>query len=289
MYKRAEGYFQGKAVSDSRTASKTEVYYQSWTPENTIGTLVVTHGLGEHSESYHRLAEGLAGSGWKIVVWDLRGHGQSEGKRGVIEKFSYFGDDLMTLLEIVRAQNQNHQPIVMLGHSMGGLITTSFILNRAPQSVRGVVLSSPLFGVAVKVPKLKEQLGRKLAGYLPNFTLYSGLKFEDLTRDKAVVAEYERDTLRHERISTSMFVQMTDLMQVCLQSASKFAYPLFVQQAGEDKIVSASATRDFFNRVENKDKEMIVYDDYYHEVYNEVGREKVFADLRRWLARFERT
>lgn len=277
MYSRQEGFFKG--------FGDFELFYQSWTVSNPVGTLVVTHGLGEHSECYQRFAEGLSPSGFNIFAWDLRGHGKSEGKRGVVEGFSSFSKDLAKFVEFLKPQIAS-KPFLLVGHSMGGLVLAQTLIDIGNLGAKAAVFSSPLFGISAPVPPLKEKVGRMVAGLLPNLTLYSGLKYEDLTRDRDVVKEYEKDTYRHERISTSLFVQMTETMQMAMTKAGSILLPVFLQQAGMDKIVSASAATQFFSRLGSKDKELIVYDEYYHEIFNDVGREKVFSDLNGWLKKW---
>src|SRR6187399_430312 len=80
-----------------------EMYFRGWINGSTKGNIIVTHGMGEHSGSYERLADGLKDSGYDLLVWDLRGHGNSFGKRGVIRKFSEFSDDLAAFVKHVGA------------------------------------------------------------------------------------------------------------------------------------------------------------------------------------------
>src|SRR5690606_35552325 len=113
MAKRSEGFFKGY--------DDIELFYQTWASDNPAGTLVITHGIGEHSESYIRLADGLKHTPWEVYAWDLRGHGRSEGKRGVVKSFSEYYRDLHCFLELVKEKNAD-RPTVLLGHSLGGLI-----------------------------------------------------------------------------------------------------------------------------------------------------------------------
>lgn len=274
--KRSEGFFKGW--------QDFELFFQSWEGDSPRATLVVTHGLGEHSESYNRLAEGIVNRGINLVGWDLRGHGRSEGKRGAIHKFSDFYEDLNQLVTMLKSKNSS-QPLFLLGHSMGGLVLAHYLINNGSSLLNGALFSSPLMGVAVAVPKVKEAAGKWLAGVLPNLTLYNEVRFEDLTHDKAVIAEYERDTLRHDRISTLLYTQMMDHCERALANAAKITAPVLHQQAGDDHIASRSKATQFFKNLGSSDKEIIVYEEYYHEIYNEINRDRPFSDLANWVLR----
>ena len=120
--------------------------------EKPKGCIIITHGLGEHSECYQRLVEGLASLNMNIHGWDLRGHGRSEGKRGVIYDFLNFCEDLKIFLKYIQDQHPI-SPIFLLGHSMGGLICNRTLLSLdQPLKIDGLILSSPLCALAIHVP-----------------------------------------------------------------------------------------------------------------------------------------
>lgn len=278
MSQRTEGYFRGY--------NDFELFFQSWKTDQSRGTLVVTHGLGEHSECYNRLAEGIVDTAkWDIYAWDLRGHGRSEGKRGTIRAFSDYCEDYKKFVELVKKQTQ--KPIVLLGHSMGGLVTSASVIKYGEMGAKALVLSSPLFGISVQVPAIKEKAARFASKLLPNLTLHNELKYEDLTHDPSVIEEYEKDILRHDRISTSLFIEMVETMDYCLKSAGRVKLPFLLQYAGQDRIVSSPKAEEFYNRVGSDNKTLKLYEDFYHEIYNEIGRPIVFADLAAWLKQWE--
>jgi len=277
MIKRSEGYFKGH--------NDFELFYQSWTPPKVRGTLVVTHGLGEHSEAYVRLAGGIAGTDWEMFAWDLRGHGRSEGKRGVITHFEDYAKDLAVFVDHVM-HIRPKRPLVVLGHSMGGLVTTRMVQQSDDKGIKALVLSSPQLGIAVKVSKIKTIAAHYLNKYLPDLTLYNEIQYGDLTRDKDVVSEYQRDSLRHDRISSRLYIEMLEAMEKAKAKSPSIWLPTLVQQAGDDKVVSREATEQFFNKIGSVNKRIIVYEDFKHEIYNDVGRKRVFQDLVEWLDPF---
>jgi len=275
--KRSEGEFKG--------LDRIELFYQVWTFAQVRGVIVVTHGLGEHSESYTRLAEGLSKTDWELWAFDLRGHGKSDGKRGTVGKFSDYTADLHKFIQLVKEARPG-VPVVLLGHSMGGLVTTNTIIEYPALEFTALVLSSPLFAVAVEVPKIKKLGAQFLNKYVPDLTLYNEIVYRQLTSDKEVINEYYKDTLRHDRISSGLYVQMLGAMEKAMAHAAQITCPLLLQQAGADTVVSCKASEKFFKNVGSEEKKLQIYEDLKHEIYNEVYRQQVFADLIDWLNPF---
>lgn len=271
---RFEGYFRG--------SDDTELFYQTWTPDKIRGTFVLTHGLAEHSECYHHVAKELCEDGWKVVAWDLRGHGRSEGKRGYIKDFSLYIDDLGRLLKNV-IKTTSH--VVMFGHSMGGLVTVRFLQSHSPD-IAAVCLSSPALGLTAKVPKLKETLAHIAVRWAPTITMYNEIKYEDLTRDEDMLKSHHADTLRHDKISPGLFLGMVDNFAKAHELAPEIKYPVLMQLSGEDRLVSTEASRDFFEHLPNKNKELHIYADSLHEVFNDRDRERAIADLKKFINPF---
>lgn len=273
MLKRSEGYFRGK--------DDFELFFQTWTSSKPTATLVITHGMGEHTECYQRLIDGLQDQNLRFIAWDLRGHGRSEGKRGVISDFNDFCDDLTVLLSHIK-KDISEDPIVLLGHSMGGLVTLKTLAEHHPD-VKCAVLSSPLMGVAVDVPEVKKVGARYLAQYLPTVTMWNEINDRDLTHDKEVIAEFRKDPLRHDRVSPKLYLEMVANCESIKENADQIDLPIFFQLSGQDKIVSTQATLDFFDMVKSNQKEYKIYENSYHEIYNDIERDLAFNDIKVFL------
>ncbi len=273
MSQRFEGQFKGR--------DQTELFFQTWTPDKVRGVFVITHGLAEHSECYHRLAKVLVEDGWQVYAWDMRGHGRSEGKRGYVKNLSYFIDDLEIFYNMIKKQSAGHN-IVMFGHSLGGLITTRYLQSKKVD-YSALVLSSPGFGLSVKVPVFKEKLARIAINWMPTITMFNEIKYQDLTHDDDMLKGYRADPLRHDKISPALFLGMLENFPLVLSEASEITGPVLMQLSGQDKLVSVEASRDFFERLPNKKNQLIVYPESYHEIYNDLDRDKVTADLKKFI------
>jgi alpha-beta hydrolase superfamily lysophospholipase len=277
---RREGHFEGD--------DGLELFFQTWTskePGTKAGTLVITHGISEHSECYAPTAEGLVRRGWNVIAWDLRGHGRSDGKRGFVGDFVHYVRDLGYFLQHLDKTGRLSGPFALIGHSMGGLITLRHLIDGAaagPQP-QAVVLSSPLLGLSLAVPAVKDMAARLMNRILPSLTMKSELRYEDLTRDPERLPGYGQDPLRHDKISPSLYLGMLANIDYVKMNADRIDVPILIQAAGQERIVSLSGIREFLPVIGSNDKKLTVYDESYHEIYNDLDREDVFNELDGFL------
>ena len=258
------------------------LYYQKWQPDKFDSTLVVTHGLGEHSDWYNLLAKGMAPHGWRVIAWDLPGHGRSDGKRGHIDSFQIYLEDLKVFCSFLESEKQIDGRTILLGHSMGGLVTSAAVKAFGFMGTNGMTLSSPLFDVALQVPWIKEKASSLLYKYLPDLTLHNEIADEILSRDPEVVALYKKDPLRHTKISPSLYHGMKTTMLDMKSSLVEFGQPVYIQAAGRDRVVSLAATEKFFENMKCTKKELKVFSNSYHEIYNDLDREQAYSELNKW-------
>ncbi|MES3036590.1 MAG: lysophospholipase [Bdellovibrionota bacterium] len=276
-------------------ADHTKLYYQRWKPVQSRGTLVITHGQGEHSESYHRVVEALAPLHLDIWSWDMRGHGKSEGKRGFANSAEEYYKDYVEFMEKVifvdRSSEANQKnaklPLFLLAHSMGGMIQL-LALERHPRwKITAQVCSAPLLGVAVAVPKVKEVAAQVMAQAWPKLTLGNEITNDMVTRDVEVMKEFESDIYRHGRISSGVYVSFNPLMAEVATNAKSIKVPTLFQLPENDPVVSTPAARAVFKDIGTEEKTLLLYGDgARHEMYNDTHRATVLADLRRYLQNY---
>jgi len=280
-WKRQESYFNG--------FDNQKLFYQEWLqPQKSKGLIVITHGHGEHSESYHRLVDGIYDSGWDCIAWDWRGHGRSEGKRGYAGHFSHYVWDYKKFLELLLSQeNYRDKPWIALAHSMGGLIQTHALLeNKLNLPLKAQILSAPLFGVSVEVPFLKDLAALAAFHLYPKLTLGNELKFEQLTRDPSILLEFEKDPLRHDQMSPGVYIGFLQAMEYIHKHASDLKIPLLLQLGGQDTIVSNTEALRFFDNVGSVLKMKKVYHDSLHEIYNDLDKQICYTDILSFIQPF---
>lgn len=275
---RREGHFQGNGGI--------ELFFQTWTLPQNNETLVITHGMAEHSECYAETAEVLVNLGYNVCAWDLRGHGRSEGKRGYVKDFRDFALDLAAFLKFLRISDRLKENFGLIGHSMGGLITARHLVDGDPTSPqpRVVALSSPALGIAVEIPAVKDFAARVLKRFAPTVTLSNEIKYDQLTRDTERLKAYPHDPLRHDMASPELYLGMVSNMVYVMANAERIRVPIVIQAAGRDKIVDLNAEKKFFPLIGSTDKKLLVYEDSYHEIYNDLDRAQVFKDLDGFLS-----
>lgn len=260
-----------------------ELYYQRWRPEGMPkAILVITHGHGEHSGRYGNVVDWFVPRGYAVYAFDLRGHGRSAGPRGHVERWDVLREDLAAFLALAREHEPGHT-LFLVGHSMGGLIALEYALHH-PQGLAGVIASGPLLSQPSISPFLIT-LSQVLSRIVPRLALKSGLDVTALSRDPAVVEAYVNDPLVHSFGTARLGAELIRAVEWTQAHAADLALPCLIVHGGDDRICPPEGSRAFFENVTFADKDRQVYEGYYHEVYNDVGKERVLAAVEAWIAR----
>ena len=250
-----------------------------------LGTVILVHGLGEHAGRYGEVAAHLHQWGFAVRAYDQQGHGQSEGPRGDMLHPGSLQADLCRVIDDTRQRpDLAGTPLILLGHSMGGLVVAR-TLAEGLRSVDAAVLSSPALGA---FPNLFQKiLLATLSRAIPHLRVDNGLKVDFVSRDPDVVKAYKADGLVHRRISTGLAAWILENGEKTLDDAAKWKVPTLLLYAGQDKLVNAQATADFVHAAPKDVVQAQCFEAMYHEIFNDLYRAQVYAALKRWLlARF---
>jgi alpha-beta hydrolase superfamily lysophospholipase len=242
------------------------------------GSVVIMHGLGEHSGRYRHVAGFFNECGLSVRCYDHRGHGRSGGKRGDVIN----GDPMLQDAEIVIEDfaTRFQEPPFLFGHSMGGLYATHFALvGLSP--LRGLILSSP--ALAVSMTPFQHKLYKIMLALAPTVGMPNGLSPKFLSHDAGVVAAYKADPLVHSRISARLLRSMLASIEYCQEHARSLGIPTLMLLAGDEHVVDLEGSKRFFEKLPPGLAQMYVYDEMYHEIFNEVDAQLVLADLKKWL------
>jgi len=246
--------------------------------------MVVVHGFGEHSGRYETLARSFAPRDYAVHAYDHTGHGQSSGRRGHVSDFSDLLDDLERFIALVRSEHPE-LPIVLVGHSMGGLVVAGLATQRAPD-VDCIVTSGPALAIGPDVSPLKMTLARLFRSIWPTLSLEAGLNVEGLSRDPEVVRAYQADPLVHGRATAAMGASMTETIVAVRQSASRVQRPMLLLHGADDPLCDPEGSRRFYEGLPHGDvpgSDLHIYPNLRHEIFNEPEREQVYADMRAWI------
>ena len=256
-----------------------EWHHPTGTPR---GAALVVHGYADHGGRYVEVAQKLTGLGLAALAIDYRGHGRADGQRGHCQSFVEFLDDLDSAVARVRAAVPNG-PLLLVSHSHGGLVSLRALtdLARVPK-VDGVVLSSPFLGFP-PVPQVKAVAGKIASKLYPSLSIPNGLSVDGLTHDEDIKRISRADGLRHDVATARWFTEAAAAQEFVLRFADRLAIPSLWLVAAADPIVDVAATRRVFERA-GGEKQLKLYEGYFHEIFNEVGRANVFSDLTRWIS-----
>ena len=258
---------------------------QDWPlPEGMMarGTVLLVHGLGEHVGRYDALAQRLNAWGYAVRGYDQYGHGESGGPRGGLNTDTRLLEDLGDLVDATRARTPAGQPLVLLGHSMGGLVAARFVaLNMRP--VDALVLSSPALDAGLGA--VQKMLVVTLPRIAPNLRVGNGLDAQYLSHDPAVVAAYRADPLCHDRISARLARFIADGGPATLARAAHWRVPTLLMWAGSDKLVNPAGSRAFAAAAPQALVQSHCFAPLYHELFNESPEmaDPVFNMLHTWL------
>lgn len=267
-----------------KTGEGLDLFWRSWVPEEPAASLLIVHGLAEHSGRYENTASHFVGRGLACYAFDLRGHGQSGGRRVHVDRFEDYLADVDAAADLVR-KNHPGLPFFCLGHSMGGLIVILKSLDH-PDGLDGSIVSSPLLAPHPSaepsaVTRLASGLLSKLA---PRLLISSGLDTSALSHDESVVEAYVNDPLVSNKVSARWFTSTMQAAAKARGEAPGLKIPMLLMQSGDDRLVAPDATRIWAGAAPMDLVEFEWWDGFYHEMFNEPGRDRVFARVDRWLS-----
>ncbi|MEI6802756.1 MAG: lysophospholipase [Burkholderiales bacterium] len=256
---------------------------QDWPLERNVplrGVVLLVHGLGEHAGRYDHVAKKLNTWGYAVRGYDQWGHGESAGVQGSMPTDTRLLDDLADMVDSTRTGLPAGTPLIVLGHSLGGLVAARFVaLGIRP--VDALVLSSPALDAGMNAfQKLLVALLPKIA---PNLRVGNGLQQRYLSHDPAVVAAYQNDPLVHDRICARLaqFIAVAGPQTVAM--AAQWKVPTLLLFAGQDHLVNPQGSRDFAAAAPKDVVASVCFETLYHEIFNELDATAVFAALQQWL------
>jgi acylglycerol lipase len=259
-------------------------YIQGWEPEGKPKAIIcLIHGLGEHTGRYAHVGRAFNEAGYALFGFDLRGHGQTGGPRGHLLSLDVVMQDIQQFVEF---QKQNHPglSIFLYGHSLGGLLTLSYVLQH-PEGLQGVIVTGAMLRSAFDEMKIKNTMAKILGSIAPTIVLSTGLDATGISRDPMVVEKYLKDPLVHDKGSTGLGKAILNAIDLCFARAKEFKPPLLIMHGRDDRLVYPSGSEEFARLASetNRDVTLKVWDGMYHEIHNEPEQAEVFEFTIEWL------
>lgn len=257
-----------------------KTYVFSNTPQKVKATILLVHGLGEHVRRYNEQINYFAEKGFSCIGADLKGHGRSEGNRGVWNSVEEHYKVIDGVFNITKDQNPGI-PIFLYGHSMGGNLAAGYVLSRHP-TISGLILT----GSAIKTPKdLPPSLIKMMLSapkFIQNIIIPNGLNLKSLCNDPDIVDRYKKDPLVHDRISLLAGATLLNNAFDILDTPFSSPYPVLIMHGKKDTITlpkGSSALAAHWNG----DITLKLWPGMLHEIHNEPEKKMVWDDMISWM------
>lgn len=258
----------------------TKIFARIWRPDDQPrGVVVIVHGFKAHSGLYQYPGEELAKVGLAVYALDLRGNGNSGGERYWIDSFDQYQQDVDALMTLVK-EREPRQPIFILGHSAGGVISSHYTLEHQAD-LAGFICES--FAFRVYAPDIALSLLKGASHIAPHAHVLE-LGYDGFSRDPAFVAAMRADPLvNHIKAPINTVAEMARADDRLAVSFGKFSLPLFIMHGDQDKVTVPAGSQTFFDEAGSADKTLKLYEGYAHDLLNDVGKEVVMKDIIKWI------
>lgn len=245
-----------------------KIYLRKWYPKNKKinNVVLIVHGLGEHSGRYEHIAEKLTSKNAAVFALDLIGHGKSEGKRGHIKSINEYLDSIEKTMILIRRKFLEI-PIIIYGHSLGGLVCLKFLIERESKEISKAILSSPWIETKIKIPNYLLWIHKILHRIFPKLQLNNNLNIYYLSKEKSEVIKYKNDKLVHNKISLNLFSEILNSIHDVKNRCNRINVPSLLFHGEDDKIISFNGTKYIHDNIKNS--KFILFKNVYHEPHND--------------------
>jgi acylglycerol lipase len=267
-----EGSFEG--------VEGVKIFTREWQPAGEPrGVIVISHGLNAHSGLYEWAAQQFTSKGLAVYALDHRGRGRSEGERFYVKKFADWTQDLATFIDIVKTREPG-LPVFLLGHSAGGVIACGYALEHQDR-IAGLVCED--FAYQVPVPDVVLTITKGISRVAPHAHVFK-LKNEDFSRDPAVVAALNADPLiANESQPAETMAELARADELLKKGFPLITLPLLILHGTADKVTKPSGSKEFYERAGSGDKTLKLYEGHFHDLFADIGKQQVIADVQAWI------
>jgi alpha-beta hydrolase superfamily lysophospholipase len=257
------------------------LFVRSWKPEAPPKAVVaICPGFNSHSGYFLWVGEQFAAAGYAVYAIDLRGRGRSDGERFYVDRVGEYEDDLAELIRLAKSREPG-LPVFLLGHSAGGVTACIYTLDYQAE-LAGLICES--FAFEVPAPDFALSVLKGLAHIAPHAHVLT-LKNEDFSRDPAAVAAMNADPLiAHESQPSQTVAALVHADERLRKEFGNITLPVFILHGTKDKATRPEGSQFFYDHAGSKDKTLKFYQDYFHDLLNDIGKEKVMADIQAWIA-----
>ena len=266
----------------------TRLWFERDVPDGARAHIVLVHGYGDHLGRYRTFRDAMVAERFAVHAYDVRGHGRSEGGRGAVRAFSEYTAELEAFVRSTQAL-AGGLPLFIVAHSHGALITLRWLTDSGGDlartlGVHGLVLTSPYLGLAFTPPAWKTTPAVLFSSILPSLPIPTGLSSEDLSRDPAWQRATEEDRLYGRKGTPRWYTEHTRAQREVIAAGPQLRIPVLLMLPGDDRIASAEVSRRWFETLTTPDKRLREWPSMRHEIFNELGKEDVYAETSLWIS-----
>lgn len=262
------------------TSKGVKIHLRSWRPPNEArAVVVICHGVNSHGGQYIWTAEHFLARGFAVYALDLRGRGKSEGERFFVTDIADYVADLSGAIAIAK-QRHPDLPVYLLGHSAGGVVACSYTLDHQ-EEIQGLICES--FAFQVPAPGFVLSAIKALSQVAPRLGVLT-LHMKDFTRDPGALAVLEADPLTKGEVqpaaTVAALVRADERLNV---SFEQITLPVLIMHGTADHATVCRGSEYFHQHAGSADKTLKLYNDHYHDLLNDIGKEEVFGDIVNWI------
>ena len=260
-----------------------DLFVRSYETENSKARIIACHGFMDHSGRYASEAEWFNQNGYDFIIYDHRAHGHSGGKpKAYIHDFNHFVKDLKTVNNHI---NNDDKPFFLFGHSMGGLVQLSYLLDHytEDQNFKGVLFSAPFLMPDKNTAPLLQKMSGFVAAVLPKLKTIK-LDVNEISTDPVQVKAYAEDPLNYtEGIYAKSGFELLKQLKKVAPRFQEFSFPFIIQHGTIDKLAEPQGSQLLFEQSKSEDKELIKLEGIKHEITRDVSKKEVLEKYTAWM------
>ena len=259
-----------------------KLHGQQWRVDKPIAIICMIHGLGEHIGRYSHVAEAFNKKQISFYGFDLRGHGNSEGKKGHTPSIQHMFDDIEQLLVRIRKEFPD-TPIIIYGHSLGGNLALNYLLHRNSNEIAFGVITSPWLKLTNKPTAFQLLLAKFGSRFIPSLAQPNGLNIKDISSVQKEQDTYANDPLIHNKITGRLYMEINSMGEKAITIATSLKTPILLSHGTNDNITSPIATEEFAKSIANDFIHLKLWNKLRHETHNEYNKEEVITYYVDWV------
>ncbi len=252
-------------------------------PKQSLYSLIVVHGVGEHSKRYLSFAKNISATNCTCYLYDQRGHGNSDGKRGHITQFEDYSNDLLKIYDLVFSESQEH-PVFVYGHSMGSIVAVLFALNHQAK-IKGLILTGFPFKPSIPISGYTLKLIKIISKTIPLQSIPTMINVKQLSHDENIWNAYEQDDMINKAVTFNWIAEFYSALDGLKKNLANLELPLLIMHGGEDKIARLKGAKLAVESIHSKDKTFHIFEGQRHELLNELSPtpDQVINRIRDWI------